>query len=112
VTPAPRNLLTDIPATLPQELFETLLAGKRGFRVERIVSRGHASPPGHWYDQPQHEWVLLLCGQAELEYDAPAARQALRPGDAVLIPAHRRHRVAATVADSDTVWLAIFYDAD
>ncbi|MEQ6292484.1 cupin domain-containing protein [Vogesella sp. GCM10023246] len=109
---APRNLLTDIPATLPQEQFETLLAGKRGFRVERIVSRGHASPPGYWYDQPQHEWVLLLSGQAELEYDAPAARQTLQPGDAVLIPAHRRHRVAATAADSDTVWLAIFHDAD
>ncbi len=109
---APRNLLADMPDALPQELFETLLAGKRGFRVERIVSRGHASPAGYWYDQPQHEWVLLLSGHAELEYDAPAVRQPLQAGDAVLIPAHRRHRVASTATDGDTVWLAIFYDAD
>ena len=32
------------------------------FRIERIVSRGQASPPGFWYDQETDEWVLLVSG--------------------------------------------------
>ena len=51
----PRNLFTGIPAELPQEWMETLLGGRGRFRVERIVSRGHASPEGFWYDQDEHE---------------------------------------------------------
>lgn len=30
------------------------------FRMERIVSQGHASPEGFWYDQDQNEWVMVL----------------------------------------------------
>ena len=44
------NLFAGIPAELPQELFQTLLATP-GLRIERIVSLGHASPEGFWYDQ-------------------------------------------------------------
>jgi hypothetical protein len=29
-------------------------------RIERIISHGHASPADFWYDQPQHEWVIVL----------------------------------------------------
>jgi len=43
------NLFQDIPDHLDQELVEKLLAHDF-FRIERIVSRGHASPPGFWYD--------------------------------------------------------------
>jgi cupin 2 domain-containing protein len=103
------NLLADIPADLPQELFQTLFSGNAGFRVERIVSRGHASPEDFWYDQDEHEWVLLLAGAAELAYAAPPRRQQLLPGDAVLLPAHCRHRVAWTTPAQDSVWLAIFF---
>jgi cupin 2 domain-containing protein len=46
--PPPKNLLTELPAALPDELFQTLLTTP-GFRIERIVSRGHASPAGFWY---------------------------------------------------------------
>ncbi|WP_374497243.1 cupin domain-containing protein [Vogesella indigofera] len=103
------NLFADIPADLPQELFQTLFSGSAGFRVERIVSRGHASPEDFWYDQDEHEWVLLLAGTAELAYADPPRRQQLAPGDAVLIPAHCRHRVAWTTPAQDSVWLAIFF---
>ena len=37
---------------------------KSGIRIERIVSRGHTSPPDFWYDQPQAEWVIVLAGSA------------------------------------------------
>ncbi len=100
------NLLAELPTSLPQELFQTLLE-RSGLRIERIVSRGHASPPDFWYDQEQHEWVLLLQGAARLQLEDRMVE--LLPGDYVNIPAHQRHRVAWTTPDATTVWLAIFY---
>ena len=104
----PINILADLPIALPEELFETLLRGS-SFRVERIVSRGHHSPDGFWYDQPQHEWVLLLAGAARLTCDGEESID-LRPGMVLNIPARRRHRVEWTDPETDTVWLAIHYD--
>jgi len=102
------NLFDDIPDGLPQELLETLLTGN-AFRAERIVSRGHASPPGFWYDQDRPEWVILLRGRARLQFEGeePAL---IGPGDYVNIPAHKRHRVDWTAPDVPTVWLALHYD--
>ena len=57
------NLLADLPARMPDELSQTILS-QPGIRIERIISRGHASPPGFWYDQPQREFVALLAGAA------------------------------------------------
>lgn len=102
------NLFDGIPPELPEELAETLLTC-RSARVERIVSRGHASPPGFWYDQEENEWVLLLSGSAVISYDAPARQEVLKPGDYVSIPAGTRHRVESTDPGADTVWLAIYY---
>lgn len=42
---APTNLFSKIPASLPEELFETLVQADN-IRIERIVSHGHASPDG------------------------------------------------------------------
>ena len=50
------NMFADIPADLPEELVQTLLS-TLALRIERIVSLGHASPEGFWYDQDTHEWV-------------------------------------------------------
>lgn len=47
---------------------------------------------------------MLAQGSAELEFDS-GEHLTLTPGDWLLIPAGRRHRVAAT--GPDTVWLAI-----
>lgn len=99
-------MLRDLPPSLPKELCETLLQ-TANLRIERIVSHGHASPAGFWYDQPEGEWVLLLAGAARLEFDDK--KLDLQPGDYVNIPAHQRHRVAWTTPDEPTVWLAIFY---
>jgi cupin 2 domain-containing protein len=78
-----------------------------GVRVERIVSHGHASPPGFWYDQKEREWVMLLSGCARLRFEDDTVE--LNPGDWVNIPAHARHRVEWTKPGVDSVWLAIFY---
>ena len=52
------NLLHDIPAHLAAEQFDLLLQTGT-CRLERIISIGHITPPGEWYDQENNEWVLL-----------------------------------------------------
>ncbi len=106
-----KNLLSDIPDELPEELTETLLRSK-SFRVERIVSLGHASPQDFWYDQPAHEGLLVLSGFGVLRFQDPDELIQLFAGDVVNIPVHRKHRVEATNPDYETVWLAIFYTDD
>jgi len=103
-----QNLLANLPATLADERFDELLRG-RDFRLERILSTGHATPGGQWYDQEQAEWVLVLCGSAQLLFEGEPAAVELGPGDHVLIPPHCRHRVQWTVPDEPTVWLAVHF---
>ncbi|MDG9923543.1 MULTISPECIES: cupin domain-containing protein [unclassified Pseudomonas] len=87
-----------------EEQFITLLQTGQ-LRLEQIVSRGQASPTGFWYDQPTPEWVALLAGSATLEFDD--GRLPLAAGDALLIPAHCRHRVAE--CSQDAIWLALHF---
>jgi len=100
------NLFADITTHLPEELTTVLQAGD-GVRIERIVSTGHRSPDGFWYDQDQHEWVVVLKGAAKLEFEDRTVSMA--PGDSILIPAHPPHRVLWTTAEEPTVWLAVFF---
>ena len=102
------NLLHAIPGTLPTEIAECLLQSG-GVRIERIVSRGHHSEPGFWYDQTEHEWVLLVQGEAVLRFEQGDQTVHLTPGMYLNITAHERHRVESTAADQETVWLAVFY---
>lgn len=106
--PSVYNVLADLPEVLPEEVVQLLTRGG-DCRLERIVSRGHASPPGFWYDQDEAEWVVVLRGAARLRFADVDAEILLGPGDAVDIPAHRRHRVEWTTPDEPTVWLALFY---
>ena len=100
------NLLDDLPAPALDEDVRVLVAAP-GLRVERIVSYGHASPPGFHYDQPHAEWVAVLAGSADLRFADEAEPRRLAAGDTVLIAPRRRHRVERT--DSPTVWLAIHF---
>lgn len=102
------NLFAGVPAHLPDELFETLVSAP-GVRLERIVSLGHPTPPGRWYDQDTNEWVVLLRGAAILRFEDEPEPRTLRPGDYLDIPAHRRHRVEWTTPGEPTVWLALHY---
>jgi cupin 2 domain-containing protein len=108
VAGGPQNLLADLPCRLAEEQTTELVSGEN-VRVERIVSTGQASPPGFWYDREWAEWVLVLAGAAGLLFEGEREPRVLRPGDHVLIPAHRRHRVAWTDAAHPTVWLAVHY---
>lgn len=103
--PKTSSIFAHIPASLPEELCQTLLSNP-GLRIERIVSKGHHSPTDFWYDQTQDEWVLVLQGQAKLSF-ADAEAVELKTGDYLLIPAHCKHRVDWTIPDEETVWLAI-----
>lgn len=104
------NLFDDFPDSedLEEEFTESLV-DEAFVRVERIVSQGHASPEGFWYDQDEDEWVVLLAGAAGLVFEDDDEEVVLRPGDHIRIPAHRRHRVSWTSPDEETVWLAVFY---
>lgn len=103
------NLLTPQVTSPNEELFEHLFRGQ-SCRVERIVSTGQATREGQWYDQEHAEWVILLSGSAVLRFEGETEGRTLIPGDAVNIPAHCRHRVDATAADRESVWLAIHYE--
>jgi cupin 2 domain-containing protein len=102
------NLLAPLPNAEVAERVDTLLT-RPGVRIERIVSRGQASPPWFWYDQPEAEWVLVLAGAARLRFADETEARVLAPGDWVDIAPHRRHRVDWTDPAVPTVWLAIFY---
>jgi cupin 2 domain-containing protein len=105
----PMNLLSNLPTNLPEELTTVLQEGQ-GVRIERIVSTGHNSPEGFWYDQPEHEWVMVLQGAARLQFEDRVLE--MLPGDWISIPAHQKHRVEWTSPDEPTVWLAVFYGSD
>jgi cupin 2 domain-containing protein len=101
------NLLANIPAELPQELLESLV-DSGSVHIERIVSRGHRSPPEDWYDQEKNEWVMVLQGAARLVF-ADGRELSLGPGDWVNIAARDKHRVSWTHPETATVWLAVHY---
>jgi cupin 2 domain-containing protein len=102
------NIFDGIPAELAKELFTSIhRAGQ--FRIERIVSQGHCSPEGFWYDQNELEWVIVLQGNASIQFEGHAAPVELRQGSYLNIPAHARHRVVQTSPTQQTVWLAIHY---
>ena len=109
--PSGGSLLTDLPKPGPEESLEELLSSP-GVRIERIVSHGHASPLGFWYDQNDDEWVVVVEGEAEVQIEGESVTRQLSRGDWVFLPAHCRHRVARTAEDRPTVWLAVFVGDD
>jgi cupin 2 domain-containing protein len=104
-----KSLLKNLPEDAVEETLEDILSGNR-FRMERIISNGHASPDGFWYDQDRSEWVLVLKGRAGLMFEGTGDIIEMNPGDYIHIPAHCRHRVAWTDMTRKTIWLAIHYD--
>ncbi|PAU80113.1 cupin [Halovibrio salipaludis] len=101
------NLLSSLPQTLGAEAFESIIEASH-VRIERIVSRGHTSPDYGWYDQEEHEWILVLEGAGTVLFEQGPEIH-LKKGDHLTIPAHARHRVSWTDPETVTVWLAVFY---
>ena len=99
--------LYNLPDPLPDAEEFTDLIPDRGVKIERIVSHGQTSPAGEWYDQDRDEWVLLIQGEAVLEYET-GEKLRLDAGDHVLIPARCRHRVDYTSRTPPCIWIAVF----
>ncbi|GLI33373.1 pyrimidine/purine nucleoside phosphorylase [Desulforhabdus amnigena] len=103
-----KNILSEVPKSLENECFESLIQ-TREVKIERIISLGHASPEGYWYDQQQNEWVLVIKGRARLRFEGSDTMISLEAGDYINIPSHRRHRVEWTDPAEETIWLAVHY---
>ena len=101
------NLFDDIPVRAADEVFSEVLV-RGNVRIERIVSTGQSTPADKPYRQANDEWVLLLAGSAGLRIEGEGERD-LRPGDHVLIAAHRAHWVTYTARDEPTIWLAVHF---
>lgn len=104
--------LFDPPLNVPSghEVLETILQNKQ-VRIQRIVSNNHHSAEEFWYDQDEHEFVVVLQGHAKLDFEQNESVE-LGAGDWVHIPAKKRHRVQSTSAHELTIWLAIFWPVD
>jgi cupin 2 domain-containing protein len=100
------NIFDDLPQHLPKEVVQTLIQAA-DVRIERIISHGHASAPDSWYDQAQHEWVIVLKGAARLQFEDEMVE--MKPGDFINIAAFRKHRVDWTTPHEPTIWLGVRY---
>jgi cupin 2 domain-containing protein len=97
------NLFANLPELSESEQSLSLFEN-HAVKIERIISQSHSSPPGFWYDQDEDEWVIVVRGEATLEFEG---RELVRmnAGDHVTIPRHVKHRVQRT--DPKTIWLAV-----
>ncbi len=103
-----KNILRDIPNNIPEEIIEEIVSSEN-IRLERIISKGHSSPPNFWYNQEENEWVILIKGKAKLKFSDENELVELNTGDYINIPSHKKHRVEWTDPKSETIWLAVFY---
>ncbi len=103
-----RNIFSDIQKYAPDEILETILQTNK-FKIERIISRGHATADGEWYNQDKNEWVMVLKGSAGLLFEGDDKTVIMKTGDYINIPAHRKHRVEWTEPEEETIWLTIHY---
>lgn len=103
---AKHNLLFDIPTSIPDEIFETIIS-TQNLKIERIISKGQKSESDFWYDQNQSEWILVVKGEARLQFEDKTI--SLSAGDYLSIAPHQKHRVDWTTPEEETIWLAVFY---
>ena len=101
------NIFNLPPRPLTEELV-TVLTQNESVRIERIISTGQVSD---WYDQDEAEFVALLKGNAEIEFES-GETIAMVSGDTLIIKPHERHRVASTSVDPPCVWLCVFWRDD
>ncbi|MAD41751.1 MAG: cupin [Arcobacter sp.] len=101
-----KNVFENIIIDKSKEQFFQLFKNDN-IKIEKIVSNGQSSPINFWYEQKENEFVLILKGNAILEYENNEL--VLNEGDYINIPAFTKHRVKYTNKNEPTIWLAIFY---
>jgi cupin 2 domain-containing protein len=89
------------------ELFESLFSDEQVL-IERIVSSGESTPEGIWLEQEKNEWVIVMQGNAVLEFET-GGRHELQAGDYVNIPSGTKHRVVQTSELPQCIWLAVHF---
>jgi len=94
--------LFDFPSEKFDEEIVKILHESKNFRIEKIMSDSQTTD---WYDQEEAEWVCLLEGSAELEFEN--RKKKLKKGDFILIPPHEKHRASKT---KKCIWLCVFFD--
>lgn len=102
------NIFSNSVINSKEEIFNTIFLGKN-INIEQIISSGQTSPETGWYDQQQNEWIILLEGEAKIEFDDHKIKH-LQKGDYLLIPAHCKHKVTYTSALPKCIWLAVFFE--
>lgn len=101
----PENIYSDLSEAGEEEQFNLLLKSPN-CRIDRIVSAGHSSPKGFWYDQENNEFVLLIQGEATLEFEDHLVT--LKAGDYLHIPKNCKHRLEKSSIDPVCIWLCVF----
>lgn len=101
----PENIFSNITEAGEEEQFNLLLKSPN-CRIDRIVSAGHSSPKGFWYDQENNEFILLLQGEATLEFEDRMVT--LKAGDYMHIPKYCKHRLEKSSIDPVCIWLCVF----
>lgn len=111
VEPPGRRLDNLLAHPVPAAGAEAVLDLQRGegWRLQLIHSCDHSSPDGFWYDQDEHEWLLVLRGSARLRLREPEEECDLSVGDVLVLSPHRPHRVDRTDPSPGTLWLTLFW---
>jgi cupin 2 domain-containing protein len=98
-----QNLFAELPDSSRKEHFLTLLESS-AVKIQRIVSDVDSGSSEVWYDQDYDEWVIVLRGNAVLQFEG-GELIALKAGDYLMIPSRFKHRVEYTAPQ--TVWLVV-----
>lgn len=102
----PEGNLFSMPGTSDQpEIFDTILKTEN-LLIERIITTENFMAPGPWFDQENDEWVVLLEGNATIEF-ANGSITELKKGDYLFIGARQKHRVTRASRDPQCLWLAV-----
>jgi len=103
-----KNIFRNVGAHLKEELVGILLSTGTIVRLEEVTSP-KSDTQSKIYDQDEDEFVMVVKGYAELEFEEDGRwnKVDMRDGDYTTIPAHLRHRVVRT--EEGTTWLALFY---
>jgi len=103
--PEKKNIFTKPKVGDEEEIFDELVKGDN-ISVEKIFTAKAFKQPGKWYDQEKDEWVLLLQGNAKLEFEEENIVN-LNKGDYLFIPAHKKHRINKSSDEPNCIWLTI-----
>jgi len=95
----------DLPNLPLSDELTTILLQNKSVKIERIISTGQVSD---WYDQDKTEFVLLVEGNAKIEFKNGEI-VTLNKGDTITIEPHKKHRVIYTSNEPPCIWICVFF---